>query len=186
MSMETETSDNEDSLAREFMRVLKDGEAADPLHVGLAEVASIPRTPSPEIHPFDVVKACHVALKYNDQPLPNSGFATCFAFADSMCRATAGPRNQKTTLEDFIRYANNPTFGSMKNMRSYDFLGDINIIAGSPTRGALATQLVEIETQDGRMRKFLWTLQQQRRPPLQGCWLVRECLATERAYYQTL
>jgi hypothetical protein len=35
-------------------------------------------------------------------------------------------------------------------------------------------------------RKFLWTLQQERRPPLQGCWMIHEVLYTKNAWQQTL
>jgi hypothetical protein len=35
-------------------------------------------------------------------------------------------------------------------------------------------------------RLFLWTLQQERRPPRQDCWLVHEVLYVENAYLQTL
>lgn len=35
-------------------------------------------------------------------------------------------------------------------------------------------------------RRFLWTLQQERRPPLQGCWIIHEVLYTKNAWQQTL
>jgi hypothetical protein len=65
---------------------------------------------------------------------------------------------------------------------------DIQLIAGSATRGEMATCLVTVvpAREDLDARQFLWTLQQQRRPPKQGCWLVWECLAMDGAIYQTL
>ena len=35
-------------------------------------------------------------------------------------------------------------------------------------------------------RRFLWTLQQQRRPPLQNCWMIHEVLYTKNAFHQTM
>jgi hypothetical protein len=96
----------------------------------------------------------------------------------------------------------------------------LNIIPGTETRGALATQVVRVTTQkvrcrlpnpmmrlvtvsrlahfswsnsdyfcvrkQGSVRPFLWTLQQERRPPQAGCWLVRQCLYMDNAYSETL
>ena len=59
-----------------------------------------------------------------------------------------------------------------------------NVIAGTPTRGALCTMIVKVKCRDAipmPSRRFLWTLQQERRPPLTGCWLIREVLAVDRA-----
>jgi hypothetical protein len=35
-------------------------------------------------------------------------------------------------------------------------------------------------------RRFLWTLQKERRPPLQNCWMIHEVLYTKNAFQQTL
>ena len=47
-------------------------------------------------------------------------------------------------------------------------------------------QVVTITLTGGRTMRFLWTLQQERRPPLAGCWLVRQCLYMENAIFETL
>jgi hypothetical protein len=47
-------------------------------------------------------------------------------------------------------------------------------------------QIVTIAATNGNSMRFLWTLQQERRPPLAGCWLVRQCLYVENAIYETL
>ena len=36
------------------------------------------------------------------------------------------------------------------------------------------------------LRQFVLSLEQQRRPPLQGCWLLKEGLAMERSTLQML
>ena len=43
-----------------------------------------------------------------------------------------------------------------------------------------------MELADGRAMRFLWTLQRECRPPLAGCWLVRQCLYVENAIYETV
>ena len=68
------------------------------------------------------------------------------------------------------------------------------LIVGTQTRGALATQVVVVEETLGfrfrsgherpeaeradetRSERYLFTLTLERRPPLQGCWLVKELL----------
>lgn len=171
-------------LAAEFANLIQSGDAK--ISEGLRSVAGIPRSPSKDLEPREVVDVLMLALQHNDEPSTDSGFATCFAFADEMCRAAVAGSGGHATLEDFVHYAKNPTFLTMVNCVRYDFVGDCNVIPGSQTRGALATQMVEVETKDNRKRQFLWTLQQQRRPPYQGMYLVRECLAKDRAIYKTL
>ena len=97
-----------------------------------------------------------------------------------MCRAAVGG-----SLADFLKYARNPTFAQLVDHESWSGkLG--NRIPATQTRGALATTMVTVQTNRGQERKFLWTLQQQRRLPDQGCWLVHECLYVENAIEQTL
>jgi hypothetical protein len=106
-----------------------------------------------------------------------------------MCRAAVGgdgvSRAGGASFEDFVKYAQNPTFQSMVGCTGFE-RQPVNVIPGSETRGALATQLVRITDTKGKLRPFLWTLQQERRPPRQGCWLVRECLYVENAILQTI
>lgn len=39
---------------------------------------------------------------------------------------------------------------------------------------------------DGGGRTFLWTLQQERRPPRQGCWIIHEVIYVKNAFQLTL
>ncbi len=56
------------------------------------------------------------------------------------------------------------------------------------TRGAMKTVLISVTPRDPSLkeRKFLWTLQKERRPPKQGCWLVHECITVENSFSQTI
>jgi len=81
------------------------------------------------------------------------------------------------------------------------------MINGTVTRGAMQTVLMEAreagaaatsvekneddDEEDGDEdkhggRKFLWTLQKERRPPRQGCWIIHEVLYVKNAFQQTL
>ena len=139
----------------------------------------VPR-PDPLYSDAAVVALCMNALGRNDAPRADAGLETCWNFSSGMCRAAVGG-----SLAAFRAYARNPTFASLVNHASWDGAPG-NRIAGSQTRGEMATTMVTVITADGATRKFLWTLQQERRPPLAGCWLVYECLAVDRAFTQTL
>lgn len=122
------------------------------------------------------------ALAKNNFPECDSGLATCFAFSNDLCRAAVGG-----SLEDFVKFANNPVFGSMVDCNSWraeplNFVGEPG---GTPTRGAMATQLVHVVSSRGQPRSFIWTLQQERRPPHAGSWLVWQCLARDKAIEMT-
>jgi len=56
----------------------------------------------------------------------------------------------------------------------------------SKARGEVAEGVVVgSEPLDDGKRRFLWTLQEERRPPRQDCWLVHEVLFTKNAIQQT-
>lgn len=137
--------------------------------------------PDPSLAPEDVVRLCMEALARNDFPECNSGLATCYAFSNDMCRAAVGG-----SLEEFVKFARNPIFGSMVNHNSWR-ADPINLVGGgTPTRGAMATQLVHVISANGQPRTFIWTLQQERRPPNAGAWLVWQCLARDKAIELTI
>mmetsp|Transcript_51275 Transcript_51275/g.109150 ORF Transcript_51275/g.109150 Transcript_51275/m.109150 type:complete len:210 (-) Transcript_51275:145-774(-) len=128
----------------------------------------------------DVVQKCMDAMLQNDSPRKNSGFQVCFDFSSDRCRAALGG-----SVENFVAYATNPTFGSMTNANEYFVLSVGQVIAASMTRGAMQTVLVKVVPAKGDDRTFLWTMQQERRPPRQGLWLVHECIFVENAFALT-
>lgn len=130
----------------------------------------------------DVVQMCMETMTRNDEPYNNAGLEVCWNFSSDRCRAARGG-----SLEMFIEYAHNPIFASMVNALEWQVVSTGPLIQGTTTRGAMQTVLVNVQPQKGgEARRFLWTLQQERRPPRQGCWLVWECLAVENAYSHTL
>lgn len=137
--------------------------------------------PTPDLSAEDVVQICMDCLLSNDEPKANAGLEVCFNFSSDRCRAALGG-----SLEEFIAYASNPTFGSMINANEWTKAKVGPFIAGTNTRGAMQTVLVDLKPASGRDRRFLWTMQQEHRPPRQGCWLVHECIYVENAYSLTL
>jgi len=106
-----------------------------------------------------------------------------FDFSSDRCRSALGGN-----LQDFISYASNPTFGCMVRCREWKILSVGPEISGTQVRGAMKTVLVSVRPSSDKLssRRFLWTLQRERRPPRQGCWLVHECLFVDNAYEMTL
>lgn len=126
--------------------------------------------PDPIYSDEAVVALCMNAMANNDAPIPDAGLRTYWNFSGDMCRAAVGG-----SLDAFLKSARNPTFSQLVDHESWS--GQLgNRIPATQTRGALTTTMVTVQTNRGQERKFLWTLQQQRRPPDQGCWLVYECL----------
>jgi len=141
--------------------------------------------PNESIEALQVVSTCMSYLQTNDEPKQNSGLEVCYNFSSDSCRASNGG-----SLEDFLRYANNPVFQSMVNCHEWGVLNVGSEIPGTNTRGAMKTVLIKVVQKkvEGQMRndrRFLWTLMKERRPPRQGCFLIRECIAVDNAFALT-
>jgi hypothetical protein len=129
----------------------------------------------------EIVDLCMNALLQNEEPYANAGLEVCWNFSSDRCRAAQG-----SSFESFLRFSQNPVFGSMVNAESWSVKSTGPIIPGTQTRGAMQTVLTEVIPAKGRTREFLWTLQRERRPPRQDCWLIHECIFKDAAYLQTL
>ena len=92
------------------------------------------------------------------------------------------------SIEAFRDYATNPVFSHLVNCRGWKLVSVGPVIEGTPTRGAMQTVLIDVvaDPTDDPPRQFLWTLQRERRPPRQGCFLVHECIYVRNAYDLTL
>lgn len=93
------------------------------------------------------------------------------------------------TLDSFKYFAGNPTFQSMVDAVSWETLSIGPEIAGTPTRGAMKTVLVKVTPKPADHnptdRRFLFSLQRERRPPRQNCWLIHECMDVKNAFQLT-
>ena len=155
-------------------------------------VLSLPTEPDVALEPADVMYAVCRGLQCNDVPEPDAGLARLFNFATYECRAALTARQGKETVERFKKYADSPVMDAILRCSTFEPRTEPTVIAGTPTRGALATQVVTVveergfRTSAGLERKpedqgtfsedYLFTLQQERRPPLAGCWMVKEMI----------
>ena len=140
-------------------------------------------SPNQNLDAFEVVTTCLTSLQQNNEPYINAGLEICFNFSNDRTRAALGG-----DVNNFIIFANNPTFGAMVNLKEWSILSIGPEIAGTNTRGAMRTVLTSvISTKNGvdKERKFLWTLQKERRPPKAGYWLIQEVLFVDNAFHIT-
>jgi hypothetical protein len=163
----------------------------------LVEYQDFLPNPHPSLTAVDVVRACMDTLRQRK----DTGLEVCFQFSSDRCRAANGG-----SLDAFVSYAQNPTFGYLLNCVDYRIESIGPIIPGTMHRGSMQTVLMlakqrkissssdddddddenASQNDEKRSRRFLWTLQQERRPPLQGCWMIHEVLFTKNAIHQTL
>lgn len=137
--------------------------------------------PSDDCDGPGIVMICMNALLKNSEPYSNAGLEVCWNFSSDRCRASQGG-----SLQKFVEFARNPIFASMINAQNWEIKSIGPVIPGTANRGAMQTVLIEVLPQNGRPRDFLWTLQQERRPPRQNYWLVHECIFKDNAWAQTL
>ena len=74
---------------------------------------------------------------------------------------------------------------------SVALLGQVEVIPGSMTRGAMGQQLIEVSNfgEDGQpdeVSRFNIKLEQQRRPPQEGCWTIQELFVLQKTRWQEL
>jgi hypothetical protein len=164
-------------------------------------------SPHPSLTARDVVATCLTALiEYGGE----FGLRVCRDFSSDRCRAALlGGSPEQFSSE----YAGNPVLAHLVECGDWRVLSEGPVIAGTRHRGDMQTILIAATRQkkdrrreepveekkaggddgDGGSasaaageRRFLWTLQKERRPPLQDCWIIHEVLYTENAFQQTL
>lgn len=160
----------------------------------------IPSEPHPDHTPEQVAVACCRSLQWVDYPSPSAGLKRCFDFFTFECRKAVTARQGGQTVERFCEYGVlSPALQPFMGAQRVD-IGDVTITpAKPPLRGALASFPVTIrgatalslQHPSGMSRagvaappvtRMVIRLEQQRRPPNQGCWLVREVLDVRHAF----
>ena len=156
--------------------------------------------PSPALSPETVALTCCRSLQWVDYPTPNAGLARCFDFFTFECRKAVTARQGGNTVERFQEYgllspALQPFMGAHRVTLKEGTYTD----AKPPLRGALVTFPIEIQVAKIHSVQFpsgmersgvsepppvhiVMRLEQQRRPPNEGCWLVREVLDVRHAF----
>jgi hypothetical protein len=160
-----------------------------------------PAEPSPDIDPEAVALTCCRSLQWVDYPTKMAGLKRCFDFFTFECRKTVTARQGGQTVERFIEYgvlspALQPFMGATRVE-----IGNVTLTpAQPPLRGALASfpvvitgaAILSVQYPSGIERSgitsqlpvthMVMRLEQQRRPPGQGCWLVKEVLDVRHAF----
>jgi hypothetical protein len=142
--------------------------------------------PHPDFSATDVVTVCMNTLIDRKD---GGGLEVCFNFSSDQCRAAVGG-----SLDNFAEYATNPVFKFLVQCHEWNTVSVGSVIPGTPTRGAMQTVLMDAilpeaslqAGDDDGARRFLWTLQQERRPPRQGYWVVHSVIYVKNAYQLTL
>jgi hypothetical protein len=131
--------------------------------------------PTPELDGLQVVNLCMDSFL---KKTANEALEICFGFSSDRCRAAVGG-----TLEEFMRYADNPTFGQLVNCDDYDIVSIGSIIPGvsyglGSRRGEMQTFLVEI-TEGMTMKMVMKGAEQQarKRPTIEERLRRRELIA---------
>lgn len=98
-----------------------------------------------------------------------------------MCESDFVYKNNLTEfVEDCHKTANAlPTsfYGSAMTGRMFEMEGELTLVGGDPDNAWIATQIMRTISSDGRMRRWIWELRKQRRPPNAGAWYV-ECIGS--------
>ena len=174
---------------------------ADPIQIDLK--SSLPSGPSPSLDAEFIVSLICFGLQHLDTPDPDRGLERLFYFATSECRAALTARRGIEELDRFVGHANSQALQPLLRCSDFD-VGEPILIPGTPTRGAITTFVVTVwdkttpfrhhsgferqanledcwlaeagTSPSDRTELVRFTLQQERRPPLQGCWMVKEIL----------
>ena len=163
----------------------------------------IPTSPSPELDAPTVANLVCRSLQWVDYPTSLAGLKRCYEFFTPSFREFATARQGGKTVERFVQFgvlapALQPFMGASRVNVKFDEATMID--AKPPLRGALCTIPIDIcgapvltlQHPSGIHRagiatsppitKMVLRLEQQRRPPHQGCWMVREILDVRHAF----
>ena len=170
--------------------------------------------PSPELGALEMAKVLCTALRDQDEATALCTLFEFTTPQGRVALAPPAPRAGRRSSVDeatFVQTASHPLL-CLLGCDSFRILGEPTVIPPTQTREGLATVKIEVNPRtssrllsrlssssasverslaaDGEAplppRQFVLSLEQQRRPPLQGCWLLKEGLAMERSTLQML
>jgi hypothetical protein len=160
-----------------------------------------PSEPTPDLDPHQVASLVCRSLQWVDYPSESLGLQRCFPFFTFECRKLVTARQGGETVERFIRYG-------LLSPALQPFMGASRIDVGEgtltkaqpPLRGAIMSYPVAITGSPVSSLQYLsgfqrggvamsppqtnmvLRLEQQRRPPNQDCWLVKEIMDVRHAF----
>ena len=160
----------------------------DEISAGQLAVNSLPTDPTPELTPSEVVHAVCTSMQHCHTPSTDDGLRRLYGLTTFECRCALTTRKGAFSgMEKFVQHAELYT---LKGCLSFAMVGEPTIIPGTMTRGAICTISVDVSEAlafrgpsgferirpanegDVRTERYRFQLQQERRPPLAGCWLV--------------
>ena len=125
---------------------------------------------------------CMDGLQSNNRHYKDAGLETCWNFSNDLLRASQGG-----SLDTFIEHTAVPAFDTMLEADGWEIKSVGPLVPRTRTRGAMKSVVVDITPKNGKAkRQFVFTMQQERRPPLQDCWLIQGCTAKDKLFEQTL
>ena len=160
----------------------------------------LPSEPAADLPPDVVAMAVCRSLQWVDYPTPAAGLERCFPFLTWQCRKCVTARQGGDTVERFCQYGLlAPALQVFMGAHRLDW-GEATLTpAHPPLRGALysvtvtvkGAPILSVRYQSGLDRpgvgrppttQMIVRLEEQRRPPHQGCWLVQEILDVNHAF----
>ena len=168
--------------------------------------------PSPELGVVQMARVLCTALRDQDEATALRTLFEFTTPQGRVALAPPAPQAGRRSSVDeatFVQTASHPLL-CLLGCESFRILGEPTVIPPTQTRGGLATVKIEVSPRTSSrllsrlssssapverslaaegeaplpLRQFVLSLEQQRRPPLQGCWLLKEGLAMERSTLQ--
>jgi hypothetical protein len=159
-----------------------------------------PIQPHPDMDALQVATLICRSLQFVDYPDKSSGLRRCFEFLSLECRAAVTARQGARSEERFVEYGHlapalQPFMGATRVE-----LGEATFTeAKPPLRGAVCSFPITIEgapilsvqhlsglnkagVSQPPITNMVIRLEQQRRPPNQNCWMVREIIDVRMAF----
>ena len=160
----------------------------------------LPMRPDPSLSVEDVCEACIGGMREPNSPHLDAGYERLFNFMNYACRKAVTARQGADSLANFTKYGEvSPVIRPLAQAAEVSW-SETTLIAGTPTRGTMASLAVDLVLDSGfrhptsgyerrdddpgeaEVLRFLIRLQQERRPPLSGCWLITELLDARYAF----
>uniref|UniRef100_A0A7S2XKT3 Uncharacterized protein n=1 Tax=Attheya septentrionalis TaxID=420275 RepID=A0A7S2XKT3_9STRA len=160
-----------------------------------------PAEPDPALDPHSLAVWICRSVQFVDYPSSAAGLERIFDFFTWECRKAVTARQGGDTVERFCQYGLlSPALQPMMGATRIVVGDDGTLTPGTPTRGALysfpitvyGASNLKFQYSSGHLREGIHTesprtdlvlrLEQARRPPLTGCWLVREILDVRHAF----
>jgi hypothetical protein len=155
---------------------------------------NFPKTPNPDLPAEHVARCCLRSLQFVDHPYPSSGLSRLYPFLTWECIRSITARSKVLDAKTFCEYgALSPVLQPLMGATRIELdAKDCTISPGTKTRGEIVSfhitvygaEVLAFQHKSGLIRDrvsqgpprvdMVIRLEQVRRPPLAGSWLVKE------------